>query len=52
MLSEVNNIIYILLPAVFTAVTEEFYHVGKKEPPDFHQLNTRSGVLQQGCYYL
>lgn len=42
----------LFLPSVFTAVTEEFYHVGKKESPDFHQLRTRSGVLQESGHHL
>lgn len=39
-------------PPVFPAVTEEFYHVGKKKSSDFHQLGTGRRVLQQGGNYL
>lgn len=44
--------IRLFLPAVFTAVTKELYHVGKKESPDFHQLRTRRGVLQESGHHL
>lgn len=44
--------IRLFLPSVFTAVTKELYHVGKKESPDFHQLRTRRGVLQESGHHL
>lgn len=45
-------VICVLLPPVFTAVTKEFYHIGKKESPDFHQLSAGWGVLEQGGHNL
>lgn len=42
----------LVLPSVFTAVAEEFNHVGEEESPNFHQLRTGCGVLQQGSHYL
>lgn len=43
--------ICMLLPAVLAAVAEEFYHVRKEKSPDFHQLRTGTGVLQQGGHH-
>lgn len=33
-------------PSVLSAVAEQFNHVGKEEPPNFHQLYAGGGVLQ------
>lgn len=46
------KIMHLFLPPVFTAVTEEFYHIGKKESPDFHQFRARRGVLQESGHHL
>lgn len=39
-------------PPVFATVAEEFDHVGQEESPDFHQLSTGGGVLEErGNYF-
>lgn len=40
------------LPAVLSAVIEQFDHVWQKEPPHLHALRRRGSGLQQSSYYL